>query len=135
VRGILADINLVGHLLLLLGRINNGEWRDLWAALGLIVFTFQRLGLDLTISDADLWQVCQQQQIVLITANRNAQGPDSLEATIRARNTPASLPVLTLANAQRVLQDSHYADLVIARLLEYLIDIDNVRGTGRLFLP
>jgi hypothetical protein len=70
-----------------------------------------------------------------VTSNRNAEGSDSLEATIRALSTPNSLPVFTLADAQRVLQERSYAERVADRLLEYLFDIDNCRGVGRLYLP
>ena len=82
-----------------------------------------------------IWQACQHQEVVLITINRNAHGPDSLEVTIRAQNTPTSLPVFTLADGDRILHDKDYAERAAKRLLEYLLEIDKVRGTGRLFLP
>ena len=44
-------------------------------------------------------------------------------------------PVPTLANDQRVLRDRPYAEAVADRLLEILFDIDNYRGTGRLYVP
>lgn len=86
-------------------------------------------------SDAVLWDVCQREQLVLITANRNADAPDSLEATLRARNAAESLPVLTLANPQRMVRSRAYAERVAARMLDYLMNIDGVRGAGRLYLP
>jgi hypothetical protein len=52
-----------------------------------------------------------------------------------APRTPASLPVLTIANAQQVLQSRDYAERVAVRLLDYLLNIDNLRSTGRLYLP
>jgi len=73
--------------------------------------------------------------MILVTANRNAEGPDSLEATLRSQNTTSSLPVFTFANARKVLNSRKYADRVAAQLLDYLLDIDRVRGTGRLYLP
>jgi hypothetical protein len=57
------------------------------------------------------------------------------EATIQQHNTTESLPVFTLANDQRVLRDRPYAEAVADRLLEFLFDIDNDRGRGRLYLP
>lgn len=71
----------------------------------------------------------------MITNNRNGKGPDSLESPIRAHSTAASQPVFTPANPHGVLHDPGYRDRVAERLLEYLIDIDNYRGTGRLYLP
>src|SRR5207237_9235382 len=97
--------------------------------------TFQDLGLLPETSDSVVWQRCQQEELVLLTANLNSKGPDSLEATIRALNTPASLPVFTVATADRVLQSRDYAERVADRILEYLFDRDDFRGTGRLFLP
>jgi hypothetical protein len=79
--------------------------------------------------------VCQEQEFILITASRNDDGPDSLQFAIRTMNADHSLPVFTLANADQVLHSRTYAERVVERLLDYLIDIDNFRGTGRLYLP
>ena len=73
--------------------------------------------------------------VVLVTANRDDAGPESLEATIQHQNTPQSLPVFTLANDQRVLRDRQYAETVADRLIEALFDIGSYRGTGRIYLP
>jgi hypothetical protein len=70
---------------------------------------------------------------VLITNNRNDDSPDSLEATIRQHNTPNCLPVFTIGNLDNFRLNRAYAEQVLKRLFEYLLDIDSVRGTGRLF--
>jgi hypothetical protein len=93
------------------------------------------LGLPDDAPDSEVWELCQREQLVLVTANRNAEGDDSLEATMRARNTPDSLPVLTVADARRVRSSKEYAEQVAVRMLDYLMGIDRVRGTGRLYLP
>jgi hypothetical protein len=111
------------------------EWLEFWNHLALVLVTFEALGLDEDTSDREVWRTCQQERLVLITANRNNDGPDSLEATILSENTDSSLPVLTLADADRVFQSSHYAEQVVAKMIEYLIEIDLYRGTGRLYLP
>jgi hypothetical protein len=134
-RGILADHNNAGQVARLVQCLQQEPWREIWADLNLHVPTFAALGLAAQTSDAVLWQTCQQHQLTLITNNRNGHGPDSLEATIRAHNTPASLPVFTLASPDRVLHDPAYRERVAERLLEYLIDMDKYRGTGRLYLP
>ena len=72
---------------------------------------------------------------MLLTENRNAEGPESLEETIRTLNTPNSLPVLTMTNPRRFARDKSYADRVTDRVLDYLLDLDNLRGTGRLYVP
>ena len=45
------------------------------------------------------------------------------------------LPVLTIADPDRVMIDRDYAEDVSARVLEYLIDLDKLRGAGRLYVP
>jgi hypothetical protein len=62
-------------------------------------------------------------------------GPDSLEAAIREHNTTDSLPVFTIGNVGRLEINRAYAEEVVASLYEYLLRIDEIRGTGRLFLP
>jgi hypothetical protein len=135
VNGILADANCEGHLALLLRLFQEGWRHDVWESLHLPPVSLVDLGLQLDASDRDLWEACQREQVVLLTANRNDVGPDSLEATIQQHNTPTSLPVFTLANEQRVLRDRLYAAAVADRLLEFLFDIDRYRGTGRLYVP
>jgi hypothetical protein len=134
-RGILADINVVKQRRALVAIWSSDTWRDIWSALGLSVVSFPAVGLSYNAPDTLIWRTCQQQKLVLITGNRNDDGPDSLEATIRAENQPDSLPIFTLADPNRVLHDRHYAEIVAERLLEKLIAIDDFRGAGRLYVP
>ena len=99
------------------------------------VESFASLRVSDHIPDVALWQLCQTHEVVLITGDRNQEGPESLEATIQMANTPESLPVLTIAEPQRILSSHAYAQRVVKRLVEYLIDVENLRGTGRLYLP
>jgi len=99
------------------------------------VYTFADLNLAEHATDATVWHACQGAGVILITGNRNAHGPETLEVTIREQNEPGSLPVLTLADRHRVSRDRAYAESAVARLFEFLVDIDNLRGAGRLFLP
>ncbi len=108
---------------------------ELWNFLNLVILTFDDLSLAADASDRLLWQTCQAKGAVLITANRNADGPDSLERTMQGLNTPASLPIVTLANVERIRRDGQYAEQVADQLLDLLFDIDNLRGSGRLFVP
>jgi hypothetical protein len=134
-RGILADINVVGQRDALLSIWTSDTWRDFWDGLGLSVETFRTLGLSDTASDALIWRTCQREGLVLISGNRNEDGPDSLEATIRNENQPESLPVITIGDADRVLRDRLYAENVAERLLDYLMRTDEVRGVGRHYVP
>ena len=133
--GILADVNIQGHVDFLFELLTSDAWIEFWEALGIRYVIFGDVGLDTETADADVWQACQDQGFVLVTSNRNQKGADSLEATIRNRLTADSLPVLTLADAERFRTDRDYADRVVASLLEILLEIDSLRGTGRLFLP
>jgi hypothetical protein len=135
VHGTLADANCIGHLALLL-RLFQQNWRqEVWEFLGLAQVSFADLGLPPDTSDREVWEACQHARVVLLTANRNDEGPESLHSTIQHQNTPQSLPVFTFANDQRVLRDRQYAEMVADRLLDALFDIDSYRGTGRLYLP
>ena len=126
---------MIGQRDALLSIWTSDTWRDFWDGLGLSVETFRTLGLSDTASDAWIWRTCQREGLVLITGNRNDDGPDSLEATIRNENQPESLPVITIGDADRVLRDRLYAENVAERLLDYLMRIDEVRGVGRLYVP
>jgi hypothetical protein len=135
VKGILADVNIEGHVRFLNRLMQTPSRAEIWTHLNLAVRFFPELGMDRTTPDRAVWQRCQQDGLVLITANRNEEGEESLEATVRALNTAASLPVFTLGDPDRVVADREYADRVADRILEYLFDIDMYRGTGRLFVP
>jgi hypothetical protein len=133
--GIMADHNIEGHFVVLLRIWTSNPWASLWESLECEVESFDRLGIPYDTSDRELWQVCQQRDIVLITANRNDEGSNSLEATIRDLNEPSSLPILTVADPELILVSQDYAERVAIQVLEYLMDLDNFRGTGRLFVP
>jgi hypothetical protein len=135
VKGILADNNISGHFRVLLGLFAAEPRRELWQHLALGVPTFQDLGLATSDSDKVVWLCCQRNEIVLITANPNDEDEDSLENTIRTLNRADCLPVLTLADADRVLQDKLYAGEAADRILEILFDIENYLGTGRVYVP
>jgi hypothetical protein len=132
---LLADNNADGHVDVLVRFFVSDAWIAFWNELQLASVTFEDLGLDRSASDADLWRICQREQIVLITNNRNARGPDSLEAIIRAENHTGCLPVFTLANPDRIANDREYSERAAVSLLEYLISLDDARGMGRVFIP
>jgi hypothetical protein len=132
---LMADVNVERHVRILIAALEGPSWRDLWATLAVPIVTFAERGLARTTPDSALWAICQRDELVLLTANRNASGPDSLEATIRLANTSTSLPVITLADPERVLLDRYYAERAADRLFEILLELDDYRGTGRLYMP
>jgi hypothetical protein len=111
------------------------EWAEFWDDLGLTFLHFENLGLAPAASDCEVWLRCQAEALVLIIDNRNHSGPESLEATLRALNMPGSLPAFTLADVDKFNNSRAYADLVAETLLDYLQRIEELRGSGRLYLP
>jgi len=110
-------------------------WTDFWQALGLVLYGFEDVGLSTSATDLEVWNVCQAEELILITDNRNLDSEDSLEATIRRNNTPESLPVFTIADMNQFRTNNSYVECVVEALYDYLLRIDDVRGTGRLYLP
>ena len=133
--GIMCDQDVQGLARAVLARCREGDWADVWNELEIELYTFSDLSLEPDATDAEIWIACQQNNIVLLTGNRNAEGPDSLEVTIRERNVPDSLPVLTFGDLRKLKYDRAYLELAAERLLEKLIDIDALRGAGRIYLP
>jgi predicted nuclease of predicted toxin-antitoxin system len=135
VKGILADINVQGHVDSLVLLMQGEPWKLFWEYLHLGYFHFADVGLSPDAPDSEVWETCQQEELVLVTENRNRKDADSLETMIQTRNTTASLPVLTIANVPHLRASQHYANRVIDKLLDVLLRIETLRGTGRLFLP
>lgn len=132
---ILCDHNIEGQVAALLSVWTSPEWLELWQAFDCAVETLHTLQIPESTPDSDLWTLCQSRGIVLVTANRNAEGEDSLEATMRRLCQPHSLPVVTIADAERVMVDREYAANVAIQIFEILLEIDRLRGTRRLFVP
>jgi len=132
---LLIDANLDGHAQLLDQRLRTPTWQEMRDHLDLRILYFEDVKLDRTATDDVVWRWCQEHGYYLLTANRNHESPNSLEATIRREGTAESLPVLTLADASRLYQSSAYLDKVVESLLGYLLDHQRYRGAGRLFLP
>lgn len=135
VKGILADNNVIGQVAHLVQLMQAEPWGDYWKDLGLVLRNFKDVGLDPTATDVEIWQRCQADELILITDNRNDDSPDSLTAAIRDFNPPASLPVFTIADLDKFGSNRDYQERVLLTLYDYLLRIDEVRGTGRLFLP
>lgn len=133
--GILPDANVVGVVRALINYLQGDQWQDYWESLKIVVFTFADLGLAESAPDSIVWNVCQEREVVLITANRNSKRADSLAAVIRSSNRPTSLPLFTISDLGKLRRSKRYARKVAERLLEYLLDIELYLGSGRLYLP
>ncbi|MGL6094268.1 MAG: hypothetical protein ACRC7O_00520 [Fimbriiglobus sp.] len=136
--GIVADVNMIGQVRNLVRfLLRTADYRDYWDDYGFRLATFAELGLTRESSDRDIWTACQEHDLILVTENRNHDGPDSLEAMVLAAGLVA-LPVVTVSDKRALASDRRYAETVAVDLLEVLIDIvdlDRHRGTGRVYLP
>jgi hypothetical protein len=132
---ILSDHDVEGQLEVLLSIWTAPNCIEVWQGLDCHVATFGSLGIRHDLPDSELWQYCQSSQFILLTGNRNADSDDSLERTSAQLNQPDSLPVLTIANAKRVAHDRQYAERVANAVLDFIVRLDELRGTRRLYVP
>ena len=128
---ILVDHNIEGQAMLLWSTLSAEGWAEL---LSLRLVTFAQIGLPYNRGDREVWRFAQEKGMILLTANRRMKGEYSLEQTIREENTTTSLPVLTIGNANRMVERV-YRERCAARLLEIGLELDNYMGTGRIFIP
>ena len=136
-QGLLADVNVQGHLPYLRRLLEAlGLWPVL-AELKLTLTTFADLNLPRDLDDRTLWERCQQDSWVLFTENRNDDGPDSLQATLTGSWKPGHLPVLTLANKGRFEHSRGYAERVAIDVAELLFGIaqGEYRDQPRVYVP
>jgi predicted nuclease of predicted toxin-antitoxin system len=127
----LVDYNLDGYALIFLGILTKGDWLE-FASVQFV--TFREVGLAMESNDRAVWRYAQEHQMMILTANRNMKGEDSLEQVMREENTENSLPVITIGNLDR-LSEADYRERCAERLIEIVVDIDNYKGVGRLFIP
>jgi uncharacterized protein with PIN domain len=127
----LVDYNLRGQAALLWGTIAAEGWLEL---MPIRFVGFEEVGLLQDSSDRLVWKVAQSSQMIILTANRNMKGDDSLEQVIREDNTTTSIPVVTIGNKER-LDEQSYRERCASRLVEILFDIENYMGVGRIYVP
>jgi predicted nuclease of predicted toxin-antitoxin system len=127
----LVDYNLDGYALIFLGILAKLGWLE-FSSIQFVIF--REVGLLMESSDRVVWHYAQENQMMILTANRNMKGEDSLEQVMREENTENSFPVLTIGNLDR-LSEADYRERCVERLIEIVVDIDNYKGAGRLFIP
>lgn len=128
---VLADHNIEGQALLLWSALATSGWLDFDLVR---LMTFADTGLPFASTDRAVWRFVQEQGMLLLTGNRNMDGADSLEQTIREENHPAALPVITIARPDRIIERS-YREACADRLIEIGMYLDNYRGVGRIYIP
>lgn len=128
---ILADHDIEGHAFSLIGVLGVEGWLE---AVDLRLLSFAEAGLPFNSTDRAVWRFAQANRMILLTNNRNMEGEDSLEQTIRDENTPSALPVLTVANVGR-LSERHYRERCAFQLLEIVLELPSHLGRGRIYVP
>ena len=128
----LIDHNLGGQAEILFGNIASQGWLEL---LPICFVTFKEINLVIDSSDRVVWRIAQENQMILLTANRSMKGEDSLEQVLREENTADAFPIITIGDANRLLSDRVYRNRCVDHILAILLDIEDWMGTGRLFVP
>ena len=128
----LVDHNLRGHSVVLAGSLAASGWLEL---ISIRFVLFEEVSLAVTSDDRVVWQYAQDNQMILITANRSMKGKDSLDQVMRDENTPASLPVVTIGNIDRLMAEPDYRERCVDRLVDIVIDIEDYQGARRIFIP
>jgi hypothetical protein len=128
---ILVDHDIEGQGAMLWRAYNASGWAEI---VPLTFVFFAQVGLPINSNDRNIWRFAQKNKMILITANRRMKEPDALERTLREENTESSLPVLTIGNKRRMIEKA-YQERCLNRLLEVVVDLDDNKGTGRIFIP
>jgi len=128
---ILIDHDIEGYAKLLWNTFVSDRWIELCA---IEMLLFNDVSLAINSTDRKVWRFAQTHKLILLTANRNMEGKDSLEQTLREENSLTSIPVITVGRVER-LKNKAYRVQCAERILEIAIDIDKYLGIGRLFIP
>ena len=101
---ILVDHNINGQAGRMWMLLSHYGWLNHWP---LDFIKFDEIALPITTSDRAVWQLAQENQFILLTANRRATGQESLQETIDLLNTSTSLPVVTIGNVDRMTDNDY----------------------------
>ena len=135
--GLLADVNVQGHLPYLKRLMEGHGILEILTEFGISLVTLPELGLDRGIDDRTLWRFCQQNGWALFTDNRNRENANSLNGTIQNSWREGHLPVLILANKGKFENSETYAARVAEDVAEVLVIafVDEIRDQPRIFVP
>ncbi len=128
---ILSDHDIEGHAHSIMGVLGAEGWLE---AVDLRLAIFTEVGLPFDSSDREVWVFAQENGMILLTNNRNMDGVDSLEQTLRDENRPTSLPVVTVANVGR-LSERNYRERCAFQLLEIALELNKHLGRSRVYIP
>jgi hypothetical protein len=127
-RGLLADVNLQGHLAVLRQLLTELDLLPSLLAEGLELATFAGVGFPAELDDRSVWHRCQADGWMFFTDNRNQDGSNSLEATPRDSWQPGALPVITLASKNKFEKSPDYRKKVAIRIAELMVGVASERS-------
>ena len=136
--GFISDHDIEGHFLRLMQLVRQSRLVDEWNSLELESLTFSDIGWSIVLPDSEVWRLCQERQLILVTNNRNREDETSLEATIRSCSNEQSFPVVTIGSIDRFKNERDYAERLAEELIELAFDLigsGQWLGSGRIFLP
>jgi len=126
---VLVDHNIEGYAVMMAGVLGNDGWLEM---IPISFVMFAEVSWAFNSSERIVWRLAQENQMILLTANRSREGEDSLEETIRNENTPTSLPVLTIGSVDR-LAESEYRKKCSLCLFDGILNLENFLGVSPIF--
>ncbi len=135
--GLLADENFQGHMPRLGQALRSLDLSDLLAEEAIRFESFRDHGLASGLDDRSLWNYCQDEGFVLLTYDKNNDGPNSLQATMEDSWIVGRLPVITVSNQNQFARDGAYAVRVASSIAEILFGgrEGEVLDWPRIFVP
>lgn len=132
---IVSDHNVRGAVRAL-RRVMERDWADFVLGYEIEFKQLEELGLNAKSTDEEIYVRCLEADAFLVTGDKTTNdGEDSLESVIRRLGRADSAPVITIGNQAMVLKDPDYLGQCAMDLIDCLTDIENRRGTGRVFIP
>jgi hypothetical protein len=132
---VVSDNDVRGAVSALRQILESDDWTDVSKSLEIQFVQLADVGLATDSPDREILIACQARDMILLTGNRTrADQTESLDYVIEELSDNDSLPVITVANRDRIVRDPNYALECAFRLLDYLSRIDELRGTRRVYL-
>lgn len=104
--------------------------------LGIEVLFFKDVNLPINSSDEEVWRFCQENGYYLLTGNRSAKNKQmSLHAILDRLANEKSLPVITIGNLRRVINDKTYCQACAKSIAQIILNAELYLGVPRLYIP
>jgi len=135
--GLLADENFQGHMPRLQQALRSFDLWDLLAEEGIRFGTFRDHGLKAGLDDRSLWNHCQDEGFILLTYDKNHDGPNSLQATMEDTWNVGRLSMITVSDQDKFSRDGVYAIRVASSIADILVEVreGDTLDRPRIFAP